>query len=240
MPIWYWEGHLLPNPVWAYIGATATDIYVCLANVDFNTTFTSLYLDVNNTGATLADEHAYSLRISNDGTSQSNAGDGFGGYTGTNLARLGFGLSTNPRFYAWVGYRVSRSEITSSDGRFRMMFVHHWIGGTSGNDYGWPVNGIWNSPASWPVFRVNDGSVPPADNQNPTVTVLHSPSPNVPAGHSLTIRADALDDTDVPRWTSWWMGRCNAHALTRRCRYQRATASTTYTPAVGGHSTMRT
>jgi hypothetical protein len=235
VPIWYWEGHILPNPVWVYVGATDTDIYVCMANVDFNTSFTALYLNVDNSGGSIAQSHDYSLRAYSDGSAASNGGDGAGGFTGAALPGWS-AVFNRPEIYAWVGYRVPRAAITSSDGRFRMMFIHHWINGVSGNDYGWPVDGVWNSPATWPVFRVNDGSAPPPDNQNPTVSVVHSPSPTVLAGRNLTIRADAYDDYGVGQVDILVDGNLQRSCTFYGWAYTHVDCQYSYNPSAGWHS----
>jgi hypothetical protein len=234
VPIWYWDAHIQPNPVWVNIGATATDIYVCMENVDLYANFTALYLDVDNSGGSLAQSHDFSLRAYNTNTTASNAGDGIGGFTGAPLP--GWNAVFNMgEYYSTVGYRVPRSAITSADGQFRMMFIHHWINGISGNDYGWPVDGVWNSPTTWLVFRINDGSVPPADNQNPLVSATHSPSLVVRAGQNLTINANAKDDTDLAQLDFLVDGN-----VQHTCTYPgpsdlHGSCSHTFIPSVGSH-----
>ena len=198
VPIWYGDAHSAPNPVWVYIGATATDVYVCFDRVELTAEFTGLYLDADNSGDAYAQASDIRLIAYKNSTYYAKVGDGAGGFdTEIYPVPTWSGQYYLYELYATVGYRVPRAWLTAVDGRFRMMFGYHWVGGTPGNDFDWPVNGVWNSPTSWPIFTINDSSIPPADSQNPTIVANHSPSPVVLAGQTVTIRADATDDVDI-------------------------------------------
>lgn len=199
LPIWYADGYGATSLAWATLGATATDIYVCLSDLPIGSDsrqFAALYFDPDGAGGSIADADDYRVLVERaSGTVTSERGNGSGSYTTPGLSNVqaavgGFEFDWSAEF------RVGRSALPASDTMFRMQFIHHWLNGV-GDDYGWPVDFSWNIPNAWEQFQINDADVPRADGANPTVTATYEPQPTIRAGEVVTIRASARDDVDL-------------------------------------------
>ncbi|MDQ7029825.1 MAG: hypothetical protein Q9O62_08630, partial [Ardenticatenia bacterium] len=179
-----------------YLGATATSV----VDLPYESTPMGLYFNRNNEGGETADGDDYRILIRTDtGAVTIQKGDGAGGYVQATLnaeARTARMVEFGP----WsVEYRISRSEVTSPDGRFRLQFLRRFSLLNIWYDMGWPDNAHPTRPDVWPVFMVNDANIPPSDSRPPRVRVTLSPGEDIARGTPLTIRAVADDDVDLAR-----------------------------------------
>lgn len=224
LPIWYHDDLNNQNPIYASIGATSSDIFVCMTPMPRQGpsspgAFASLYLDPDGDGDALAQRDDYRVTVyERSGASLSERGTGAGGYEPGGLTD--YGATTDPsREIVWdANFRIPRSALPNAAAVFRMQFFHHWLDSV-GDDYGWPVDADWSSPRAWEQFRVNDAAIPRADSANPSVSATHSPQPVITRGQPVTIHAVAHDDVDIARIDLIVDGS----AITRSCAFDRTT-----------------
>ncbi len=200
------EGYRGYRPV-LYLGATATDIYACVNGVPKESTPQGLYFDGNNDGGETADGDDYRILLrTDDGAVTIQRGDGAGDYVQAALnaeAKQGQGVEFGP----WAAeYRISRSEVTSPDGRFRLQFLRRFSLLNIWYDMGWPDNAHPTRPDVWPVFMVNDADIPPSDSRPPRVRLTLLPGEEISRGTRLSIRAEADDDVDLASITVSYPG----------------------------------
>jgi hypothetical protein len=65
LPMWLDGVSYPPSPVWVNIGATSSNVYVCMERVEFNTSAMAVYLDPNNGGDAWAqaDDRVFIVRL---------------------------------------------------------------------------------------------------------------------------------------------------------------------------------
>ncbi len=189
---------------WAYVIATAGNVYVCMDNLaigGYSGEFAGLYLDPDGDGGALAqaDDYRISLFRQTDSDFSEN-GTGAGGYTTPGLASYDADSWTEAKLGTeWGGeFRFPRSALPASDAIFGMQFVQHWFTGV-GDDYGWPVDFVWNSPNAWEKFQIATTSKVRTDNRSPLVFVRRNPRDRIAQGSSVQLLAEANDDTDLSR-----------------------------------------
>jgi hypothetical protein len=197
LPMWLDGVSYPPSPVWVNVGATSSDVYVCMERVEFYTSAMAVYLDPNNSGDAWAqaDDRAFIVRA--DRTNQCMQGDGSGGYVNASSCDYQAVLPSSFEFEKSAEFRFPRSLLTGSPALFRLAFAHQGVGGTAGSDRVWPLGAAQNSPANWPTFVINNASFfPRFDSGNPTVSVRHSPDV-VRRGTTVSFTATASDDVDI-------------------------------------------
>ena len=208
VPIWYGNDLSPTGLTWATVGATATDIYVCLGALPSNrfgrlpagsnaSEFATVYLDPDDDGGAVAQTDDYRVSVDRlTSTMISESGDGAGGYTTPGLTSVE-AASDQFEFNWGAEFRIPRDALPASDAIFRMQFMQHWRDFV-GDDYGWPADFDWNTPDAWPRFQINDGDIPRADDENPVLTeVTHTPQPTVGETDTVQISATATDDVDL-------------------------------------------
>lgn len=195
LPMWL-DGVSYPqSPVWLNVGATATNVYVCMEQAELYTTAMAVYLDPNNSGDALAQPTDWAFIAKASGPSECKVGDGAGGYVTASscsysAVRYAFEFESSAEF------AFPRSLLPSASALFRLAMAHQGIGGTSGNDRTWPLGAAQNAPVDWPTFVINDADLPRADSANPTVSARHSPDV-VRRGATVYFTASATDDVDI-------------------------------------------
>ena len=196
LPMWLDGVSYPPSPVWVNIGATSSNVYVCMERVEVGTSAMVVYLDPNNGGDAWAqaDDRAFIVRA--DRTSQCRQGDGSGGYVNASSCDYQAVLPSSFEFEKSAEFRFPRSLLTGSPALFRLAFAHQGVGGTAGSDRVWPLGAAQNSPATWLTFVINDIDLPRSDSGNPTVSVRHSPDV-VRRGTTVFFTAIARDDVDI-------------------------------------------
>lgn len=198
LPIWYGEQWNTVNLAWTYLGATATDIYLCLQNFPLETAAVALYLDPNGSGGTLPQSDDYVILVRSDGTIRVSQGDGLGGYILTKLPTDTY----DARFYvgelnASAEFRIARSLLTAPDGTFRLQLMQFHNGVSLPAESGWPVDFSSTTPAVWEQLRVGTDTAFVADSDNPAVEVRYAPQPLVRRGDQVTLTARATDMVDL-------------------------------------------
>ncbi|WP_028459340.1 LamG-like jellyroll fold domain-containing protein [Chloroflexus sp. Y-396-1] len=198
LPIWLDGVSYPPSPVWVNVGATSSDVYVCMERVEVYTSAMAVYLDPNNSGDAWAQADDRVFIVSADRTSQCRQGDSSGGYVNASSCNnYQAVLPSSFEFEKSAEFRFPRSLLTGSPALFRLAFAHQGVGGTAGSDRVWPLGAAQNSPATWPTFVINDAFFfPRFDSGNPTVSVRHSPDV-VRRGTTVSFTATASDDVDI-------------------------------------------
>jgi hypothetical protein len=195
LPMWL-DGVTYPqSPVWLNVGATSTNVYVCMERAELYTSSMAVYLDPNNSGDALAQATDWAFIARASGPSECKVGDGAGGYVtaGTctyNAVRYAFEFESSAEFV------FPRSLLPSASALFRLAMAHQGIGGASGTDRTWPLGAAQNAPVNWPTFVINDADLPRADSANPTVSARHTPDV-VRRGATVYFTALATDDVDI-------------------------------------------
>ncbi|MCL6509690.1 MAG: LamG domain-containing protein [Anaerolineae bacterium] len=195
LPMWL-DGVSYPqSPVWLNVGATSSNVYVCMERAELSTTAMAVYLDPNNSGDALAQPGDWAFIAKAVGPSECKVGDGAGGYVTPgsctySAVRYAFEFESSAEF------AFPRSLLPGASALFRLSFAHQGIGGTAGNDRVWPLGAAQNSPATWLTFVINDADLPRGDSANPTVSVRHSPDV-VRRGATVFFTATARDDVDI-------------------------------------------
>lgn len=198
MPIWTAAAYASADLTYAYAGATADHVYVCIPFMRRSMGFASLYLDPNNSGGSFAGNDDYALAAKSSG-SELTRGTGTGGYTaGGMLADALAMFCSSCETYTHYEFRFARSEINGAGSRFRMGVMLNWLNNAPGIDNGFPAAMFYDSPNTWSEYVVNDNLMPRADAANPTVRMLRSPS-NAQRGQNIVFGAIANDDIDLER-----------------------------------------
>lgn len=208
VPIWY-EDSSLSNPQWVYVGATASNLYVCFDHMYLTnrTTqpFASVYIDQSADGGTFAQIDDFAVTVDEDGVAAIRMGDNAGGFDVKPLpvdiqAAIPVGLE-----FTWQAeFMIPRTRLTvaSNDMFFGFQVVRHWHQ-VVGDDHGWPVGFTWNSPNTWILATIDDELVPRADAQNPVVYAgargLVNRDPT--EGETIEFLGYATDDVDVANIT---------------------------------------
>lgn len=195
LPMWLDGVSYPPSPVWVNVGATSSNVYVCMERAEVYTAAIAVYLDPNNSGDALAQPSDWAFIARANGTRACQNGDGAGGYVNAGLctydARYYLG-----EFEASAEFVFPRSLLTGSPALFRLAFAHQGIGGAAGNDRVWPLGAAQNAPVTWLTFVINDADLPRADSANPRVSARHSPDV-VRRGATVYFTASATDDVDI-------------------------------------------
>ena len=201
LPVWYENNFAASGIAWVTVGATETDIYVCIAGLRWGSNpaqFSAVYLDPDNNGGVYAQSDDYRINLEWPSESPtSEQGNGSGGYTGPGLEN--YNTNANGFEFDWTAeYRIGRDVLPAADAIFGMQFMHHRVEGT-GDDYGWPVDFDWNTPDAWLPFQINDADIPTPDSRNPGVTATHyaGVAPVITDGDAVTIYTTASDDVDI-------------------------------------------
>jgi len=152
LPYWTGTPFSVENHTKIYVGATTTDIWVCVSNANSgfrNDDFFSVYVDPDGDGGAFAKSEDFRVRIDRTtGTRRVDQGNVSGNYTPRSVG--GNAAMADWFEFSWdVEFRIPRSQITGET--FGLQFLQHWIRHT-GDDYGWPVDFDWNSPDAWPLF----------------------------------------------------------------------------------------
>lgn len=197
VPVWYQPNYSPAFAMsWAYIGATATQLYVCFSDVDLRIQFGAVYIDSDNGASKVATSDDFVVRVDKNNLASSNTGNGAGDYTNKGIPGYSAARSLGELTQS-MEFALPRSEVNTGDGLFRMGLIHHWLDNVSGVDFGWPNTIGYNSPATWSVLRINDSATPRADSTAPTIRVRHEPSPEIRARQMVTITVNATDDVDL-------------------------------------------
>lgn len=196
LPMWL-DGVSYPqSPVWLNIGATSSNVYVCMERAELYTAAMAVYLDPNNSGDALAQPSDWAFIARANGTRECKNGDGAGGYVTAASCTYDARHALPTEFEAGAEFVFPRSLLTGSPALFRLAFAHQGIGGIAGNDRTWPLGAAQNAPANWPTFVINDADLPRADSSNPIVSVRHTPN-IVRRGATVYFTASAADDVDI-------------------------------------------
>ncbi len=196
LPIWLDGVSYPPSPVWLNVGATDTNVYVCMERVAIDTSVIAVYLDPNNSGDLLAqpDDWAFFVTQSTN-THECRNGDGAGGYNAATCPTSVSGrFPSGQEFETSAELSFNRGVLTGNP-VFRMAFAHRGIG-TPGNDRVWPLGAAQNQPSQWLTFTINDSDLPRYDAAHPIVSVRHSPDV-VRRGATIYFTASASDDVDI-------------------------------------------
>lgn len=196
LPMWLDGVSYPPSPVWLNVGATSTDVYVCMEQVELYTSSTAVYLDPNNSGDAWAQADDWAFIVKADGTRECRRGDGSGGYVIAGACTYNAVRNLSAEFVTSAEFLFPRSLLPSASALFRLAMAHQGIGGVAGNDRVWPLGAAQNAPATWLTFAINDADLPRADSANPTVSVRRSPDV-VRRGATVYFTASATDDVDI-------------------------------------------
>ena len=239
LPIWYAEPYDSTNLAWVMIGATDSDIYVCLKNLEWGMYAgqqVAMYIDPDNDAGANAQSDDYRVRLTWPGNVASiQQGNGAGDYSATTFSDYS-AAGSGPEFYWSAEFRFSRSSLPSPDAIFGLQFIHHAVNAAS-NDYGWPDAFDWNTPNAWRDFQINDAVIPRADSANPEVETDILPGADVAYGDSVTLVAYATDDVDVAK-VEWYVDYILVHPCNYGGENDRTPVSCTYADAsytVGSH-----
>jgi Zn-dependent metalloprotease len=168
-PIWY-DVPFYTGVAWAFVGATATDLYVCITglreNFPQNLPFAGVYVDPTGDGGALAQPDDFRVTVTQDNTQQqSQWGDAAGGYAQSGPADVAAVVPDGLETFWTAEFRIGRAGQLPPGQTFGLQIVHHWLRFV-GDDRGWPVDFDWNSPLAWEAAVVDDVPfVPPLDLQ---------------------------------------------------------------------------
>ncbi len=162
LPVWYGNEWAVNNLAWVYVGATETDLYVCMDRLRWGSNpnqFASVYLDLDNDAGAVAQANDYRVNIQWPGRAVwSQHGNGAGSFIAPGLSN--YAVRAGGSELEWTAeYRIGRDALPASYSVFRMQFLHQWLTAV-GDDYGWPLDQVWNSPDAWETFRINDSNIP--------------------------------------------------------------------------------
>ena len=200
LPLWY-EG-VAKDLVWAYVGATSTDIYVCIDNMDrgyVTDSFASVSLDLQDDGGSVATFDDLRFLISEGGTVLYEQGDSSGEWESTFPPAGSVDIDTNGAIeFVWdAEFRLSRSLLDSSTGPFALQVMQHRLRDAD-DDHEYPDGSSGPRPSSWRSVIIDDDTAPRPDARAPSVVVGHLPSDgDLRPGDSVQIEARASDDTDL-------------------------------------------
>lgn len=198
LPIWYGASWAVENLAWSYVGATATDIYVCMREIPLETAASAVYLDSNGSGDSLPQNDDYVFLARSDGTVRTSQGNGAGGYSPFTLPTNAYaGRLLIGEVNATAEFRIARSLLAEPDAIFRLQFMQFHSGATLPGESGWPLDFDSATPTRWPRFRIAPVTVFVPDSDNPIIAVRHAPQPTIRRTDQVTINASASDMVDL-------------------------------------------
>lgn len=189
------------NPGWAYIGATAGGLYVCMENMPYGTgttAFASVYIDNNANGGSVAQTDDFRINVHSDThTFETEFGTGTGGFAEPGpVGPQAVGNFTASEFEWSAEFIIGRSLLASSSGgNFGLELIHHWHDRV-GDDHGWPIGFVWISPNTWEAASIDDTTDLPHDTANPDTRITHRPENPAPSD-TISFEAEATDDSSI-------------------------------------------
>ncbi len=183
IPVWN-EGLSPPKLEWLFLGATATDLYVCMEGMPRGGSFVGVYVDPTNDATEYANPDDFRLRLQEGGALFSEAGSGSGGYFGPGPTGATAAQFLGSEFEWRAEFRIPRSLLEMGpDNKFRLQVIDDQDNGNSiSGDWGWPVGYFWDWPALYEEVVIDDTILPLADDTNPSASAFHLPSGDPPAG----------------------------------------------------------
>ncbi|HMN29358.1 MAG TPA: hypothetical protein PKE45_14505, partial [Caldilineaceae bacterium] len=192
LPIWYTDEWRISGIDWVALGATESDLYLCLTGQIPPTAseIASIYLDPGGEGGVLPAIDDYRFRVTRDNSATSERGTGTGGYTDpgpSNFSAAAFQFELD-----WTAeFRIGRNLFPNPEALFGLQITR-----ANTAVYGWPLAFDEQQPDRWPKFQIDDDGAPPADGAIPRITSHHAPdAPYV--DQTVTITAIATDDVDL-------------------------------------------
>lgn len=192
LPIWYTDEWSVSGIDWVALGATESDLYLCLTGQLPPTAseIASIYLDPGGEGGVLPAIDDYRFRVTRDNTITSERGTGTGGYTSpgpSNFSAAAFQFE-----FDWAAeFRIGRDLFPNPEALFGLQITR-----ANTAVYGWPLAFDEQQPDRWPKFQIATGAPPAADGALPSVTSHHIPAAPY-AAQPVTITAIATDDVDL-------------------------------------------
>lgn len=197
LPIWYdgdsWGG---PDPEFVKVGATASDLYVCLGPRPVPPSGEmEVLIDGMADGGLFTDGDDRLFRADQDGTVE--AFEGSSGWT--LIAVPGFtAVHGGPtEFDHSYEFQIPRSVITSADGRFGLRLRdRHELSDTFLAPFGWPDNTNSVSPDGY-VEALIDDSTQFSDAQDPSVDFVRISPAEPRILDTVTVSTNTRDDVDM-------------------------------------------
>lgn len=205
VPIWLAPSAVFgtPNPTFAKIGATASNLYVCVDRITMGETGSRVlvHLDGLGDGGNTPNSDDWRFTLFQGGATSVEQGTGDGVFMPWASASLsGFAAARPASEFEWSAeFRIPRSAIpTAGVETFLLDTVYRFADGGTLDSFGWPDDNPASVPSTWEPVVIDD-TPPPADSFAPNVNMLPPIMGTPTDDDAVMFRARATDDVDLQK-----------------------------------------